>query len=95
MIKTLTFLVLLMAGWPAFPAAVSARSTVLPPQEIVGKILVVDRGQGRLLMEERGLEVWATDPHQLDGLTPGQKVRLRVQQQDGKQVIYSIAPLPQ
>ncbi len=95
MIKPLRFLVLLLAGWSAFPAAVSARSVVLPPQEIVGKILVVDRGQGRIVMEERGLEVWAADPRQLDGLTPGQKVRLRVQQQDGRQVIYSIAPLSQ
>jgi hypothetical protein len=94
-IRPLAFLVLLMAGWCAFPAAISARSIVLPPQEIVGKIREVDRGQGRVVMEERGLEVWATDTRQLDGLTPGQRVRLRFQQQDGKQVIYSIAPLPQ
>jgi hypothetical protein len=30
-----------------------------------------------------------------DGLVEGQKVRLRIQQRDGRQVIYSIAPLPQ
>ncbi len=45
-------------------------------------------------MEERSLEAWATDPRQLNGLVEGQKVRLRFQQQDGRQVIYSIAPLP-
>jgi len=44
-------------------------------------------------MEERDLEVWATDQRQLEGLAPGQKVRLRYQQQDGKQVINSIVPV--
>ncbi len=45
-------------------------------------------------MEERNLEVFATDPRQLDGLAEGQKIRLRFQQQDGRQVIYSIVPIP-
>jgi len=53
----------------------------------------VDLTQGRIVMEERGLEVWATDRRQLAGLVPGQKVRLRYQQQDGRQVINSISPV--
>jgi Cu/Ag efflux protein CusF len=59
----------------------------------VGKIQVVDRTQNRIVMEERGLEVWATDRSQLEGLVPGQKVRLRYQQQDGRQVITGISPV--
>ena len=42
-------------------------------------------------MEKRDLEVRATDRRQLGELAPGQKVRLRYQQQAGKQVINSIA----
>jgi hypothetical protein len=61
---------------------------------MVGTVLVVDRRESRVVLAERNLEVFATDPHQLDGLVVGQKVRLRVQMQDGRQVIYSIAPLP-
>lgn len=45
-------------------------------------------------MDERNLEVFATDPRQLDGLAEGQKVRLWLQQQDGRQLIYNIVPVP-
>ena len=95
--RKIVLLVLLMAGSSAYapPAwAASAGSLVLPPEDVVGTIRVVDRARSRIVMEERSLEAWATDPRQLNGLVEGQKVRLRFQQQDGRQVIYSIAPLP-
>ena len=87
-------LLLLIASW-CDVAFVWARGTslVTPPTEMVGQIRVVDRTRNRIVMEERDLEVWATDRRQLEGLAPGQKVRLRYQQQDGKQVINSIAPV--
>lgn len=83
---------LLLIGSLCDSALVWARGTslVAPPVEIVGEIREVDRMQGRVVMVERDLEVWATDRRQLDGLAPGQKVRLRYQQQDGKQIINSI-----
>ena len=76
------------------PAWAASGNPVLPPQEVVGKIRVLDRPGGRIVIEERNLEVFATDPRQLDGLAEGQNVRLRFQLQDGRQVIYSIAPVP-
>ena len=94
--KTIVFVVLLLVGPWCDATLVWARggtSIVTPPTEIVGKIQVVDRTQSRIVMEERGLEVWATDRSQLKGLVPGQKVRLRYQQQDGRQVINSISPV--
>jgi len=78
----------------AAPAWAAGGNPVLPPQEVVGQIRVLDRPGGRIVIEERNLEVFATDPRQLDGLAEGQKVRLRFQLQDGRQVIYSIAPVP-
>ncbi len=97
MVRKIAYLVLLLVGVYSYSAPVWARggSLVLPPEEVVGKIRTVDRVGSRIVMEERNLEVWATDPRQLDGLVEGQKVRLRVQRQDGRQFIYSIAPLPQ
>jgi len=93
--KVIVLVVLLLVGLWCDTTAVSARGTslVAPPTEIIGKIQVVDRAQNRIVMEERGLEVWATDRSQLDGLVPGQKVRLRYQQQDGRQVITGISPV--
>ena len=93
----IVLLVLFIIGLHAYAAAAWARggSYVSPPVEVVGKIRAVDRGGNRIVMEERSLEVWATDPRQLDGLAEGQKVRLRVQTQDGRQVIYSITPIAQ
>jgi len=93
--KAIVFVVLLLVGpWcDATPIWARGTSLVAPPTEIVGKIQVVDRTQSRIVMEERGLEVWATDRSQLEGLVPGQKVRLRYQQQDGRQVINSISPV--
>jgi hypothetical protein len=94
--RKIALLVLLLVASLACAAPVWARgSAVLPPEEVVGKIRTVDRAGSRIVMEERNLEVWATDPRQLDGLVEGQKVRLRFQQQYGRQVIYSIVPLPQ
>ena len=93
--KVIVLVVLLLVGPWCDTTLVSARGTslVTPPTEIVGKIQVVDRTRNRIVMEERGLEVWATDRSQLEGLVPGQKVRLRYQQQDGRQVINSISPV--
>jgi hypothetical protein len=94
--RKVMLLVLLMAGSCAYapPAwAASAGSAAVPPEDVVGTIRVVDRVGNRIVMEERSLEVWAADPRQLNGLVEGQKVRLRFQRQDGRQVIYSIAPL--
>jgi len=89
--------VLLVVGSCVYAAPVWARggSVVSPPQTtMVGTILLVDLSGGRIVLAERNLEVFATNPHQPDGLVAGQKVQLRVQIQDGRQVIYSIAPLP-
>ena len=93
--KVIVLVVLLLVGLWCDTTSVAARGTslVAPPTEIVGKIQVVDRTQNRIVMEERGLEVWATDRSQLEGLVPGQKVRLRYQQQAGRQVITSISPV--
>jgi hypothetical protein len=93
----IALLVLLTIGSCAYAVPVWPRggSYVAPPEEIVGTIRVVDRSGNRIVMEERSREVWATDPHQLNGLVEGQKVRLRVQTQDGRQVIYSITPIGQ
>jgi len=93
--KRIVFILLLLVGsWcDATFAGSGGGSMVTPPTEMVGQIRVVDRTRNRVVMEERDLEVWATDQRQLEGLAPGQKVRLRYQQQDGKQVINSIAPV--
>ena len=93
--KVIVLVVLLLVGTWCDTTFVWARgsSLVTPPTEIVGKIQVVDRTQNRIVMEERGLEVWATDRSQLEGLVPGQKVRLRYQQQAGRQVITGISPV--
>jgi hypothetical protein len=92
----IALIVILLAGYCAYgtPAWAAGGSQVLPPQEVVGQIRVVDRAGGRIVMEERSLEVFAKDPRQLDGLAEGQKVRLRFQQQDDRQLIYSIVPVP-
>jgi hypothetical protein len=95
--RTIALLVLLLLGsWSyATPAWARGGGVVLPPQETVAQVRVVDRAQNRIVMEERGLEIWATDARQLDGLVPGQKVRVRFQQDGGRQILYSITPLPQ
>jgi hypothetical protein len=94
--RTIALLVLLLLGSWSYAALAWATggSVILPPQEIVAQIRVVDRAQSRIIMEERGLEIWATDAHQLDGLVAGQKVRVRFQQDGGRQILYSITPLP-
>jgi hypothetical protein len=93
--KRILFVLLLLVGtWcDATLAWARGGSLVAPPTEMVGQIRVVDRTRNRIVMEERDLEVWATGQRQLEGLAPGQKVRLRYQQQDGKQVINSIVPV--
>lgn len=77
---------------PATP--VSARlGSETPPVEVVGPVREVDRVQNRIVMQDRGLEVWATDSHQLDGLVEGHNVRLRFEQRSGKRTIYRIEPI--
>ena len=85
---------LLIGSW-CDSSLVWARGTslVAPPREIEAEIRIVDRTQNRVVLVERDLEVWALDRSQLEGLVPGQKVRLRYQQQDGRQVINSIVPV--
>src|SRR5215467_14103328 len=93
--KRILFVLLLLVGtWcDATFACARGTSLVTPPTEMVGQIRVVDRTRNRIVMEERDLEVRATDRRQLEGLAPGQKVRLSYQQQDGRQVINSIEPV--
>jgi hypothetical protein len=93
----IALIVFLLAGSCAYaaPAWAAGGNTTLSPQEVVGQIRELDRAGGRIVMEERNLEVFATDPRQLDELAEGQKVRLRFQQQDGRQLIYSIVPVRQ
>jgi hypothetical protein len=95
--KTIAYVVLLLAGsWSyAALALATAGNIVLPPQEIVVLVRVVDRTQSRIILGERSLERGATDPRQLDGLVPGQKVRVRSQERAGRQILYSIAPRSQ
>lgn len=69
----LTVFLLLGSCAAAGPAWAKGGSQVLPPQEIVGQIRVVDRAGGRVVMEERSLEVFATDPRQLNGLAEARK----------------------
>ena len=94
--RKIALLALLMIGSCVYasPAWAPGGSIVTPPQDMVGTILVVDRRGNRIVLEERNVEVFATDPRQLDGLVVGQKVQLRVQAQDGRQLINSIAPVP-
>ncbi len=44
-------------------------------------------------MKEQNLEVFTTDPRQLDGLAEGQNVRLWFQRQDGRQLIHNVVPV--
>ena len=76
------------------PVWAQGSSLVLPPEEIEATIQSIDRPENRLVLVERNLEVFATNPRQLDGLSVGQKVRLRYQQQSGKPIILIVAPLP-
>lgn len=97
MVHKIALLIVLLVGSFSHAEPVWARggSLVLPPEEVVGTIRVLDRSGNRIILDERSLEIWATDSRQLDGLKEGQKVRLRVQQQGGRQVIHSVLPLPQ
>ena len=96
MCKKIALLVLLVIGSGVYaaPAWATGGSLTVSPQELVGQIRVVDRAGGRIVMEERNLEVFATDPRQLDGLAEGQKVRLWYQLQNGRQLIHLILPVP-
>src|SRR5215467_3438430 len=75
MVKRIVFVLLLFVGtWcDATFAWARGGSLVTPPTEMVGQIRVVDRTRNRIVMEERDLEVWATDQRQLEGLAPGRR----------------------
>jgi len=94
--RKIALLVLLVVGSCVYaaPAWAPGGSLVSPPVDMVGTIREVNRKENRIVLEERNLEVFATNARQLDGLVVGQKVQLRVQTQDGRQVITSIAPVP-
>ena len=94
--RKIALIVLLVVGSCIYTAPAWARGggVVEPPRDLVGTIREVDRRENRIVLEERNLEVFATNSRQLDGLVVGQKVQLRVQTQDGRQVISSIAPVP-
>jgi len=95
--RRIALFVLLVVGSCVYTAPVWARggAVVSPPSTpMVGTIRVLDLKESRIVLEERNREVFATDPRQLDGLVVGQKVQLRVQIQDGREVIFTIAPLP-
>jgi hypothetical protein len=94
--KKIALLVLLVAGSCAYaaPAWAPGGSLTVPPQGVVGQIRVVDRAGSRIVMEERNLDAFATDPRQLDGLAEGQKVWFWSQQQDSRQLIHRIVPVP-
>ncbi len=96
-VRKIVLSVLLVVGSCVYAAPVWARggSVVSPPETpMVGTIRVVDLRESRIVLEERNRELFATDLRQLDGLVVGQKVQLRVQIQNGREIIYSIAPFP-
>jgi hypothetical protein len=94
--RKIALLALLVLGSCVYasPAWAPGGNIVTPPQDMVGTIREVDRKENRIVLEERNLEVFATNSCQLDGLVVGQKVQLRVQAQDARQIINSTAPVP-
>lgn len=62
------------------------------PHWVVTQVREVDRLQRRLVLSD-GSEVWATDVRQLDQLTEGTKVRIRIEVTGGRRTIYSIERL--
>ena len=72
----IALIVFLLVGFCSYVVptwAATGGSYVLPPQEVVGQIRVVDRPGCRLVMEEQNLEFFATDPRQLNGLAEARK----------------------
>ena len=79
------------ASSPAW-AAGGGSSTELAPHWVVAEVREVDRIQKRLMLSD-GSEVWATDVRQLDQLTEGTKVKVRIETRSGRRYIYSIEKL--
>src|SRR5262245_7982252 len=75
---------------PAWAAGGS--STEQAPHWVVAEVREVDRIQKRLMLSD-GSEVWATDVRQLDQLTEGIKVKVRIETRGGRRYIYSIEKL--
>ena len=71
------------------PPAVARRRR---PNWVVADVREVDRIQKRLMLSD-GSEVWATDVRQLDQLTEGTKVKVRIETRGGRGYIYSVEKL--
>ncbi len=54
-------------------------------------LVAVDRRQMRLRLDN-GVDVYATDVRYLDGLKPGDKVRVRYEVHSGRNLIVRIEP---
>jgi hypothetical protein len=63
-----------------------------PPHWVVSEVREVDRLQNRLVLTD-GTEAWAIDPRQLDQLTEGSRVRVRIEITNGRRTIYSVERL--
>jgi hypothetical protein len=68
-------------------------NTEQAPHWVVTEVREVDRLQKRLVLSD-GVEVWATDVRQLDQLTEGTKIKIRIEMSAGRRTIYSIERLP-
>ena len=79
----------LVIGAPSYAWSAGGGSTELAPHWVVAEVREVDRVQKRLVLSD-GSEVWATDVRQLDQLTEGTKVKVRVETRSGRRFIYSI-----
>ena len=75
-------------------ARAAAGSTEQAPHWVVTEVRVVDRLQKRPVLSD-GVEVWAADVRQLDQLTEGTKVKIRIEMSGGRRTIYSIERVPQ
>ena len=83
-------MVLVAGSWEEVRAVAS--SSAQAPHTVVAVVREVDRLQKRLVLSN-GTEVWATDVRQLDQLTEGSKVRIRIEVTGGRRTIYSIERL--
>ena len=82
----------LAIGAPAYAWATGGGSTEQAPHWVVAEVREVDRVQNRLVLSD-GSEVWATDVRQLDQLTEGTKVKVRIETRGGRRFIYSVERL--
>ena len=86
-------LVLALVAGSGTMAWAGGGSTEQAPHWVVTEVREVDRLQKRLVLGD-GAEVWATDVRQLDQLSEGTKVRIRIEMSGGRRTIYSIERVP-